>query len=277
MDPGVPSPDVFDRDFLTGIGWGAHLCHFHDDGAELLDVVVPFLASGLENHERCAWAVADPLTVDAALCALREAVPDLDRHLERGSVDVRRHEAWYLPGGSFDAHELTGRWQGVLADALAAGYRGVRATGSTSWLTKSQWPRFVEYERRLDAALAGHPMKVLCSYSLPKCGAVELLEVARTHQQAIARRDGTWEVVATVRVRSGETPPSTEGGEAETVVPEEEWRRRERANILAAMRASKGRIYGRGGAAERLALKPSTLQSRIRAFGIKPGEADQDN
>src|SRR5215470_7279727 len=59
----------------------------------------------------------------------------------------------------------------------------------------------------------------------------------------------------------------------EEVIPEAEWRRRERANILAALRQAGGRIYGDGGAAALLGIKPSTLQSRLRALGIQAHDA----
>ena len=49
---------------------------------------------------------------------------------------------------------------------------------------------------------------------------------------------------------------------------EREWRYRERTNLLNALRRTQGRIYGQGGAAELLGLKPTTLSSRLRALNI---------
>jgi transcriptional regulator with GAF, ATPase, and Fis domain len=43
----------------------------------------------------------------------------------------------------------------------------------------------------------------------------------------------------------------------------------EREAIENALHASGGRIYGKGGAAERLGMKPTTLASRISALGIR--------
>ncbi len=42
----------------------------------------------------------------------------------------------------------------------------------------------------------------------------------------------------------------------------------EREHIVAALRASNGKVSGKGGAAERLGLKPSTLESRMKRLGI---------
>ena len=63
-------------------------------------------------------------------------------------------------------------------------------------------------------------------------------------------------------------PPAAHPPEPAEIVPEDEWRRRERANLVAALKRAGGRIYGPGGAAEILGVKPSTLQSRLRARRI---------
>ena len=45
----------------------------------------------------------------------------------------------------------------------------------------------------------------------------------------------------------------------------------ERANILAALEACAGKVFGPGGAAEMLDIRPTTLASRIKALGIANG------
>jgi transcriptional regulator with GAF, ATPase, and Fis domain len=47
-----------------------------------------------------------------------------------------------------------------------------------------------------------------------------------------------------------------------------ELREVERQSIVAALTQSHGRVFGSGGAAERLAMKPTTLASRIKRLGI---------
>ena len=48
-----------------------------------------------------------------------------------------------------------------------------------------------------------------------------------------------------------------------------ELRLREAANIEAALGQSRGKVFGPGGAAELLNMKPTTLASRIKALGIQ--------
>jgi DNA-binding NtrC family response regulator len=43
----------------------------------------------------------------------------------------------------------------------------------------------------------------------------------------------------------------------------------EREHVMHVLSLTRGRVYGRGGAAELLGLKPSTLQSRMRKLGVE--------
>jgi transcriptional regulator with GAF, ATPase, and Fis domain len=53
------------------------------------------------------------------------------------------------------------------------------------------------------------------------------------------------------------------------IAPESEMRRRERQNIIAALQKSNWKIYGEGGAAKLLGIKPTTLSSRIKKMKIR--------
>ena len=52
------------------------------------------------------------------------------------------------------------------------------------------------------------------------------------------------------------------------IMTDEVMRERERNNLIAALERSHGRIYGPGGAAEQLGVKPTTLVSRIKKLGL---------
>ncbi len=56
---------------------------------------------------------------------------------------------------------------------------------------------------------------------------------------------------------------------AEGFVTAREFRKRERQNLIAALGEAGWKIYGRGGAAALLGMKPTTLASRMRALGIE--------
>jgi transcriptional regulator with GAF, ATPase, and Fis domain len=54
-----------------------------------------------------------------------------------------------------------------------------------------------------------------------------------------------------------------------SILTESQMRELEANNIRAALKAAKGKIYGGDGAAAKLDMKPTTLSSRIKAFGIE--------
>jgi transcriptional regulator with GAF, ATPase, and Fis domain len=45
--------------------------------------------------------------------------------------------------------------------------------------------------------------------------------------------------------------------------------RRQRENVLAALRCARWKISGEGGAAELLDVKPTTLRSRLKKLGLE--------
>jgi PAS domain S-box-containing protein len=76
-----------------------------------------------------------------------------------------------------------------------------------------------------------------------------------------------------VRIDLPDVAPAAQNGRRapvtkSAVLTEEDRRDRDRANILSALEACNGKVSGRGGAAELLELKPTTLAARIKALGI---------
>jgi transcriptional regulator with GAF, ATPase, and Fis domain len=64
-----------------------------------------------------------------------------------------------------------------------------------------------------------------------------------------------------------ETVAETSGGEPE-ILTEEQLKKIQKDNLRAALRKCEGKIYGTGGAAELLGLKPTTLCARIKKLGL---------
>jgi PAS domain S-box-containing protein len=184
-------------DVVGDIPWGTHFCLFYETRADLLETLVSYCKAGLENQEFCLWVVAEPLTGEDARHALKRAVPDLDRYLADHSIEIVAARDWYLQDGTFDLNRVISGWNEKLASASARGYAGVRVTGDTAWLEKKDWKDFCEYEESLNQAVANQRLAVLCTYPLAACGAAEILDVVRTHQFAITKRRGSWDVIET--------------------------------------------------------------------------------
>ncbi len=64
-------------------------------------------------------------------------------------------------------------------------------------------------------------------------------------------------------------PAKTVHGDTSSILTREDWKRHERESISAALKQSGGKIFGPGGAAELLNMKPTTLASRLKALAIE--------
>lgn len=101
-------------------------------------------------------------------------------------------------------------------------------------------------------------LDVLRSYTWPG----NIRELANVIERAAILSAGRHVDLATILPAS--TRPQLPG----RIVTEAEWRELEKRNLMAALRAARGKLSGPGGAAELLGTKPTTLSSRLRALGI---------
>jgi PAS domain S-box-containing protein len=184
------------------VPWGTHFCNFYETKQDLLDTLVPFFKAGLECKEYCLWVVSNShlITVEEAKGALAQAVPDFDRHLSDENIEILNGPDWYLQENVFNLERVTNAWAAKLKRALALGYDGMRVSGDTFWLREKDWKDFCAYEKQLNDSITDRPMTVLCTYPLAKSGAAEILDVAQTHQFAIARRQGEWKVIESLEL-----------------------------------------------------------------------------
>ena len=188
---------------LGDMPWGSHVCIFCQSNEDLLDTVIPYFKAGLESNEFCLWAPSDPVTVEDARRVLSRSIPAFDRHLAAGKIEIFPGREWYLEGDQFDLERIMSGWDGKLRVALAKGYDGMRVSGNAFWLYTKHWKDFCDYEHNLNRSLDGKRMTVLCTYPIAMSGAAELLEVARAHQLAVARRNGDWELLEPVPTTAG--------------------------------------------------------------------------
>ncbi len=187
------------------IPWGTHFCHFYETKEDLLDILVPYFKAGLESNELCVWVVSEPLTEEEVRERMRRAVPRFAQYVAEGSLEILIAREWYLEGGLFDLRRVISGWKAKLNQALVRGYDGMRVSGNTAWLETKDWNDFLEYERQLNEAIAGEPISVLCTYSLVASGAAEILDVARNHHFAVAKRRGGWDVVETPELKQAKS------------------------------------------------------------------------
>ncbi len=183
---------------LGDLNWGSHFCQFYKTKKDMLEILVPYFRSGLENNEFCVWVTSDFLTTDHALRAMKKGIPGFSEYLAKGQIEIFPYTDWYLKGGKFDLQRTLDMWMDKYERALSAGYAGLRVSGNPYWIdNKKDWDDFACYEAEINKVIGGTKLLVLCTYSLKKCGVVEILDVIKNHEFALAMKDGTGQVVTT--------------------------------------------------------------------------------
>jgi signal transduction histidine kinase len=183
------------------VSWGGHFCLFYETSEDLLDALVPYCKLGLEQKEYCLWVVAEPLTIEQAGNALKKVVPNFDQYLAASNIEIISANDLFLQGGTFDDKRVAAAIHEKLSQISARGYPGLRVTGDTSWLTNKDWAHFCKLEENVNQLMGNQRLSVLCTYPLAVCGPCEILDTVRTHDFAIARRSGGWDIIETATLK----------------------------------------------------------------------------
>lgn len=179
---------------IGDVPWGTHFCQFYQDKQDLIDILVPYFKAGLENNEFCMWVTSEPLRAEEAKAALADEV-DLESSIRKGQLEILDYSEWYTAGGKFESDRVLRGWVDQLAVATERGFDGLRLTGNTFWLETSDWRDFTEYEATVDAIIGQYRMLAICTYSLARCSAVEIMDVVSNHAFALIKRAGKWEII----------------------------------------------------------------------------------
>jgi len=117
-------------------------------------------------------------------------------------------------------------------------------------------------------ALRKHDMERLCSYAWPG----NIRELQNVIERALITATGGDVLIDLPDSRVAPKLATKESADAEpaAILTEEQLQQLERNNMQAALKAAGGRLFGKGGAAELLGLKPTTLASRLKRHGISP-------
>jgi len=185
----------------TGAPWGTHGCLFYETKQDLLDTLIPFFKTGLEQREACLWIVSDPLTPEEAEQALRQTVPDLDRHLIGHSMEFTSCSGWCFGAAPDDFQRVLGLLEDKLAEALARGHAGLRVCRDGRSPVRIHWERLRDFENELDHIVSARPLTLLCTYPILESGAAELLEATRVHPVCTAVQKGDWEIIETPELK----------------------------------------------------------------------------
>jgi hypothetical protein len=178
---------------LGRIPWGSHFCNFYQSADDLAECVLPFFRRALADNEMGIWITSEPLNARDARRRLGAMQPDLAAREASGQIQILDFADWYLDSnGSITARALHTCLERLEA-AQQRGFAGVRMSGNSFWLERKYWRLFTDYEREMHAAVRNSRIIVLCSYSLERCTAGDVLEVVKHHDFALSHGPRGWQ------------------------------------------------------------------------------------
>jgi C4-dicarboxylate-specific signal transduction histidine kinase len=121
------------------------------------------------------------------------------------SIEIMGGRRFYSSGDDLDLQRAIRTWAEKTRSALVREYAGFRVSASTAWLARKDWKAFSDYENEVNDSISNWRMTALCTYPLVGSSAAEILDVTRTHQFAIARRNKAWEVVETSELKQAKS------------------------------------------------------------------------
>jgi DNA-binding CsgD family transcriptional regulator len=189
----APGPRSSGLTPVPEVRWGGHLSVFFATAEDLFEIVANYFQAGLSGNESCLWVTSDPFPIDEALKRLAELIPNFDRYVADGAVELTAGAQWYLTNDELDIERVTRMWFQRTDAAVRAGFTGLRVVGNAFWLQNKYWDKFSDYEDQLSDQVRGRRIILLCIYPLHEASASDVLDVTKAHDFSIALRNGSWE------------------------------------------------------------------------------------
>jgi MEDS: MEthanogen/methylotroph, DcmR Sensory domain len=162
-----------------------HACAFFHNRDEEYRLLLPFIEEGFEHGDRLFQIVDGDHRAErmARIAALGFDVAAAERS---GQLEVRRWEEAHLREQRFDQDAMLDLAEEVLGKG-SSGFGLTRFWANMEWAL-TDFPGvsdIVEYESRLNAVVAKFNDIVVCTYDRKKFSAAAVMDVLRTHPQAI--------------------------------------------------------------------------------------------
>jgi DcmR-like sensory protein len=190
---GVVTLPVASDKALLDMPWGSHVCQFYDSKEDQLEMLVPYFKQGLERNEACVWLVGD-LTVEEARSALAAAVPDLERFMDAGQMQIRHYTEFYTgaDGTVKPPADLSDAFAAMGSTVTANGFEGLRASGSVSWVNDAaSMSQFMDYETKVNLAIQNSRIMAVCTYPAQAADMCRCRELIHNHGKIFVKR-GEW-------------------------------------------------------------------------------------
>lgn len=167
---------------MAALRHGDHTCLVYESEEEQVRAAAHFIAEGLRQGERCAFAV-DGRTAEHVTAVLRGGGVNAGRERERGALVYSTPGDTYLGAGRFDPEGQFGHLGGLVERSLADGFKGLRHAGEMGWALGQEpgCDRLLEYEAGLNALVPALNLTGMCQYDRRRFTPESVRDALRAH------------------------------------------------------------------------------------------------
>ena len=170
-----------------------HTALFYESKEEYLDIVIPFIKSGLENNEFVLWIYPEFISGEQANLHLNKSLEKLDFYIKNEKILIQDYKAIYLKEGMFSSSRTLDDFREFQNKTLEKGFFGLRVVGDGSWALKDQyWWDFMSYEVKINSMIESMKIKALCTYFKKNIDVMRVIDIGKNHQQTIVNQRGVW-------------------------------------------------------------------------------------
>lgn len=165
---------------------GDHICGFYRKPSERDDILIPFLAEGLQAGDKCT-CVVDSCDPDAVLGKLAGRLA-VEPFVSARQLEVLDSESTYLADGGFLPGRMLEFWEAKARQVPRGSGTGLtRNIGDMSWAHRSPSAvgELIGYESELNRIMSRSPQVNLCLYDLTRCSGDLIMDVLKTHPKAL--------------------------------------------------------------------------------------------
>lgn len=187
-------------DIIGNVSWGTHISYLYSSKQDFINVLVPYINSGLKNNELCIWVYSQSINYEEAITILQTSIGNIDAYIERNQLKLLPFTQWYCLDNSFNEIRLNQQWQELIKHAKDNGFDGLRAVVDTAWLTECYTRDFEQYEQKLNEIITEHCFIALCLYDINKISIAQVAEIISNHNYTLITDDSKLKMIKNVEL-----------------------------------------------------------------------------
>ena len=194
-----------EKRIISDITAGTNLCLFYKNKIDLIEILVPYFKTGLENNEFCMWIVSSPNIGKEGEITLRNSIPNFDKYQKKGQIEILFYDEWFNENDGFNTQRMFNIWINKLNQALDKGYNGMRVIMNPAWNVRKGWENIIGYEEEVNKMTTEHKVMAICAYPQDKFKVPEIVEMVSRYQFILIKKKNKWKYIKNDRYKQTET------------------------------------------------------------------------